>query len=338
MTSDSNLFRSSSQLEGAGYVRRGTDWVRENGAQPMQPAFALAGGRDAAHLDLSTGAMRATERFVPLYEAKMINFFDHGFGSYGKRGADRGFRVLPETTLTEYQNPHFEPSPYYWVSTVEVDKRVPRHWQNRWLLIFKDVTASTNERTAIFSSIPLAGVGHTSPIITIARPGLIPVFLANLNAVVVDYAARTKVGGLHLTYSYLKQFPILPPAAYSDTDRAFIAPKVLELTYTSHSMAPFARDLGFDGPPFAWDEERRAHLRADLDAWFALAYGLSRDELRYVLDPKEVMGADYPSETFRVLQKNEIAKYGEYRTARLVMAAYGRLVSEGMRPRMEGYR
>jgi hypothetical protein len=205
-------------------------------------------------------------------------------------------------------------------------------------LVFKDVTASTNERTAIFSSIPLAGVGHTSPIITIARPGLIPVFLANLNALVVDYAARTKVGGLHLTYSYLKQFPILPPTAYSDTDRAFIAPKVLELTYTSHSMAPFAHDLDFDGPPFAWDEERRARLRGDLDAWYALAYGLSRDELRYVLDPKEVMGADYPSETFRVLQKNEIVRYGEYRTARLVMAAYDRLVSEGMRPRIEGYR
>jgi hypothetical protein len=103
-------------------------------------------------------------------------------------------------------------------------------------------------------------------------------------------------------------------------------------------MAPFARDLGYDGLPFTWDEDRRAHLRADLDAWFALAYGLSRDELRYVLDPKEAMGLDYPSETFRVLQKNEAAKYGEYRTARLVLAAHDRLVSEGMRPRVEGYR
>ena len=99
-----------------------------------------------------------------------------------------------------------------------------------------------------------------------------------------------------------------------------------------------SRDLGYEGVPFVWDEDRRAHLRSDLDAWYALAYGLSRDELRYVLDPKELMGVDYPSETFRVLQKNEIAKYGEYRTARLVMAAYDRLVSEGMRPRTEGYR
>ena len=89
-------------------------------------------------------------------------------------------------------------------------------------------------------------------------------------------------------------------------------------------MAPFARDLGYDGPPFAWDEDRRAQLRAELDAWYARAYGLTRDELRYILDPADVKGPDYPSETFRVLKKNEIARFGEYRTARLVLAAYDR--------------
>ena len=89
-------------------------------------------------------------------------------------------------------------------------------------------------------------------------------------------------------------------------------------------MAPFAHDVGYDGPPFVWNEERRAHLRAELDAWYARAYGLTRDELRYVLDPADVMGADYPSETFRVLKTNEIARYGEYRTARLVLQAWDR--------------
>ena len=90
-------------------------------------------------------------------------------------------------------------------------------------------------------------------------------------------------------------------------------------------MAPFARDLGYDGPPFAWDEDRRAQLRAELDALYARAYGLTRDELRYILDPADVKGPDYPSETFRVLKKNEIARFGEYRTARLVLAAYDQL-------------
>ena len=162
--------------------------------------------------------------------------------------------------------------------------------------------------------------------------------MANWLAIPFDFVARQKMSGINLTFGYLNQFPILPPFAYTEADLAFIVPRVQELTFTSHSMAPFARDLGYEGPPFAWDEDRRAQLRAELDAWYALAYGLSRDELRYVLDPKDVMGADYPSETFRVLQKNEIAKYGEYRTQRLVLAAYDALVGQGMRPRTEGYR
>src|SRR5215813_11565253 len=95
-------------------------------------------------------------------------------------------------------------------------------------------------------------------------------------------------------------------------------------------MAPFARDLRHDGLPFAWNEDRRALLRAELDAWYARAYGLTRDELRYILDPADVKGADYLSETFRVLKTNEIRRYGEYRTARLVLQAWDRLEQGGL--------
>ena len=63
----------------------------------------------------------------------------------------------------------------------------------------------------------------------------------------------------------------------------------------------------------------------ELDAWYARAYGLTRDELRYILDPADVKGPDYPSETFRVLKANEIRRFGEYRTARLVLQAWDRL-------------
>ena len=78
-------------------------------------------------------------------------------------------------------------------------------------------------------------------------------------------------------------------------------------------------------PPFEWNEDRRALLRAELDAFYARAYGLTRDELRYILDPADVRGPDYPSETFRVLKTNEIARFGEYRTARLVLDAWDRM-------------
>ncbi len=103
---------------------------------------------------------------------------------------------------------------------------------------------------------------------------------------------------------------------------------MLELTYTSNALAPFARDLGYGEKPFAWDEDRRRKLRAELDAHFARAYGLTRDELRYILDPEDAMGPHYPSETFRVLKKNDIARFGEFRTARLVLNAWDRMAAE----------
>ena len=77
--------------------------------------------------------------------------------------------------------------------------------------------------------------------------------------------------------------------------------------------------------PYGWDETRRALPRAELDAWFARAYGLTREELRYILDPADVHGPDFPGETFRVLKEKETAKFGEYRTRRLVLEAWDKL-------------
>jgi hypothetical protein len=90
-------------------------------------------------------------------------------------------------------------------------------------------------------------------------------------------------------------------------------------------MRPFACDLGYEGRPFTWEPSRRLWLRAQLDAYYARLYGLSREELRYILDPVDVYGSDYPSETFRVLKEREIREYGDYRPARLVLKAWDEL-------------
>lgn len=322
MTSDSGLFRTAAQLRAAGFERDGTDWVKR-GYGPKQKAMDLKGGKAAGALALDGGARET--RYVPLYEAKMISFFDHRFAGYAARGDDRGYRVLPETALDEHQDPNFEVEPFYWVAKTELEGRLSDRTKLGWLMGWKDVTAATNERTAIFSVIPRVAVGHTLPLMFSTKDtNRLSGLYANLNAIVTDYTARNSVAGLHLTYGYLKQFPVFGPDFYTEPRLAFITPKVLELTYTSHSLAPFARDLGHDGPPFAWDEDRRALLRADLDAFYARAYGLTRDELRYILDPADVKGPDYPSETFRVLKEKEIRQHGEYRTARLVLEAWDR--------------
>ncbi len=75
---------------------------------------------------------------------------------------------------------------------------------------------------------------------------------------------------------------------------------------------------------FLWGGERRALTRAELDACIARLYGLTRDELRYILDPADVYGPEFPGETFRVLKEKEIKQFGEYRTRRLVLEAWDR--------------
>lgn len=200
--------------------------------------------------------------------------------------------------------------------------------QPRWLMGWRDITNATNERTVIASVFPKVGVGHTMPLFYLGTDAVMAsVALALWTSLPFDFIARLSIGGTHLTYSYLKQFAVLPPFTFTVDDLAFITPRVLELTYTSHSMRPWAEDLGYSGPPFTWDESRRAHLRAELDAYFARKYGLTRDELRYVLDPADAKGADYPSETFRVLKEREFREVGEYRTQRLVLDAWDRLTA-----------
>ncbi len=202
------------------------------------------------------------------------------------------------------------------------------HRSPRWLMGWRDITNATNERTVIASVIPRVGANHK---ILLIRHGqgikvsLISAYIGNLSSLILDFVARQKVGGTSLSYHYMKQFPILPPETYTQSDLDFIVPRVLELTYTSHALKPWAEDLGYDGPPFAFDPDRRAVLRAELDALYARLYGLTRDELRYILDPADTHGPDYPTETFRGLKTNDLKAHNEYRTQRLVLEAWDRM-------------
>lgn len=211
----------------------------------------------------------------------------------------------------------------YWM-----DQRSPR-----WLLGWRDICRSTDERTVIATILPRSAtdftlrvnLGHTDAFASACLLGAV-------NSMCFDFIARQKVGGTHLADFIMKQLPVVPSDRYTPVDLAFIVPRVLELTYNAHDLQPWGEDLAAYDPrpaadrarPFGWNPERRANLRAELDAYYARLYGLTRDELRYILDPKDVMGEDYPSETFRVLKEGEIRAYGEYRTRRLVLEAWDR--------------
>ena len=257
------------------------------------------------------------DKLLPIYEGKMIHQFDHRWSNYIDNNID-------DVSLNEKKDPHFIVKSRYWIDPKEIKNKLADKWNRDWLLGFRDVTNSSNERTAIFSLLPKVGIANNIPIIFMDfdKIYLTSCLLANFNSLIFDFVARQKVGGSHLNFFIVKQLPVIPPEAYTPQDIEFISKRVLELTYTAYDLKPFAEDMGYFGEPFIWDENRRAILRAELDAKYAKLYGLTRDELRYILDPADVYGPDFPSETFRVLKNNEIKKYGEYRTRKLVLAAW----------------
>ncbi|MCB9495962.1 MAG: N-6 DNA methylase [Fibrobacteria bacterium] len=260
-------------------------------------------------------ALRMAERF-PLMEAEQLLLRD-------QIRADVGMRTSDPRSLGAKSNEEYSPA---WDKIAEL-LLPPR--KPKWLMGFRDIARSTDERTVIANVLPCVAVGNNLPLMQF--DGILEYdlkrfacLLANLDALVFDFVARHKVGGVHLNFFLVKQLPVFPPSDYTPADLDFIVERVLELTYTSWDLQSWAKDLGYHGEPFPYYPDRRAVLRAELDARYARLYGLTRDELRYILDPADVMGPDYPSETFRVLKERELRELGEYRTRRLVLEAWDR--------------
>lgn len=284
MTSDSGLFRTPAALEEAGGYRVSANRWRCDG-----------------------------EDYVPLYEGKMVQAYDHRAASVVVNPANLHRPAQPETaTHAQHGDPEWLPAPQYWVSEAAARELV----STEWVIGFKDVTAPTNVRTMIASALPFAGFGNTLPLML--RGDDISALsyaclLANLNALALDYCARQKVQGQHLNWFIVEQLPLIAPARFDDplgagTVADLVCREVLHLSYTAHDMAPFARDLGHDGAPFAWDPEDRRHRMARLDALFFRLYGLDREDAGYVLD------------TFPIVREQDEAAFSRYRTRDLVLA------------------
>jgi len=208
--------------------------------------------------------------------------------------------------------------------------------RERWVNALRSITNSTNERTTVASTLPASALGNSGVLIEIEPvAAAAAVLVADMDSLVLDWAARFSVGGINMNFFIVKQLPVLPPEAFLDealpgiTYAELVIPRVLELTYTAWDLEPFARDLGYDGDPFPWDEDRRHRLKCELDAIFAHLYHLDREDLEWILD------APYPSASFPGLKRNELRQFGEYRTQRYVLHAYDQL-AQGEMPDLEG--
>lgn len=259
-----------------------------------------------------------TDRWLPLYEAKMFAHFDHRYSTYeGATPANIKQGTLPKLGEAEHDDPDHEVLANYWVAEPEV--RAARHagWTREWFFGWRNITGATNLRTLYPAVIPATAVGHSVPLAFPDDPLSVVPILTAWSSLAVDYVSRQKLSGSNFVYHVMRQICIpaqstfeAAPTWSSESLLDWIKPRLLELTYTSRSMAPFARDLGDSGQPFRWIPDRRAAIQAELDAGMFHIYGLNRSETGHVLD------------SFRVLCETEQRERGEYRTKRLVLDAF----------------
>ncbi|MFH9294583.1 Eco57I restriction-modification methylase domain-containing protein [Streptomyces sp. NPDC017520] len=277
--------------------------------------------------------VRGEERLLPLYEAKMLHHYDHRFSTYEnatEQQLNKG--TLPRFTAEWHQDPSAVPLPRYWVPehdvpTGEVDKNdkpimefgvrsrlAAKGWDREWVFGWRDVCRASDERTLIAAAAPAHGFGHKYLLALAPQAALLAAIWSSF---VVDYVARQSVGGTSMSYFVVRQVAIPTPGQVAPHSK-FITGRLLELTYTANDMHPFARDLGDTGAPFRWDPDRRAVIRAELDALFFHLYGITRDDTAYILD------------TFNVTRDNDVKAHGEYRTKNLILAEYDRMAAAGL--------
>jgi hypothetical protein len=266
--------------------------------------------------------LRTTDgEHVPLYEAKLLWHYDHRLSSYALRAPGSRDTELPRLTDTMHDDPNAEAVPRYWVNRRFVNEKLRDRWDRGWLLGWRDITGPALMRTLIASVFPSAAVGDQFPLAFPAKPELAYLLQATWSSLACDFVVRQKITGVHLKYFILKQVAIPHPDSFmrpapwdpEQTLAEWIRPFVLELSYTSNRLRPYAEDLGDYGEPFRWVPDRRAVLQAELDATFMYIYGFPRGDVEHILD------------TFRTLAANESRLHGEYRTRRLIIAAYDRM-------------
>ena len=292
MTSDSHLFRTRRELE------------------ESEGAWPIGGNRYRSEAG----------DWVPLYEGKMVQAFDHRAASVKVNPKNLNRPGQPvSSSLEQRSDPGFSPNPRYFVQVKHIK------WMSDfdWSICFKDLTSPTNMRTMIAAMLPLSAANHKLPCFFIeGKMGLkADLLLGNLNSIVFDYCARQKVNTNSFTLFLLEQLPVVPPETYETTRLGhktageIVREAVLELIYTAYDMTPFARDMGYvdeEGevlPPFVWDEERRLHLRARLDAVFFHLYGVTdHDDVQYIYS------------TFPIVEREETNTYGNYRSRELCLA------------------
>jgi len=249
------------------------------------------------------------KNLLPLYEAKFFHQYDHRYGSFDspkKYSQEINARIVGSSEKTSVD---FFITPKYYCSKNIVDAKNEKwQWNKNWYFAYRYISSSTNERCSIASIVPTSVVSNSAYLIFLKRLEDIILHLGNMNSFCFDFSVRTKVT-MNFPPVILEQMPCIKSGNLTKTLYKEIESRILKLTYTASDLDDFGKDYGL-GQPFIWNEKERFQLQCELDAIYAHLYGLEKDEMDYIL------------ETFPIVKRKDIDRYGSYHTKETILHLY----------------
>lgn len=260
--------------------------------------------------------------YLPLYEAKMTSRFDHRYTTYeGATQAQLNQGALPRVSTYAHDDPSIEAQSRYWIQRSDFESFMrSKGWPHPWLLGWRDIARGVDERTftpVLIPRAPASGLWFAIPADAWSATNLLAIW----SSYVWDYLTRAKIAGTHVTIFLAKQLACPAPEVFEQPARwstdellgKWMRNRVVELTYTSFKMQQFAAEAVIPesaGPPFRWVDSRREQLQVEINAAVFHIYNLDRADTEHILD------------SFPVVRKYDERDHGEFRTKRLVLAAY----------------
>jgi hypothetical protein len=170
--------------------------------------------------------------FLPLYEGKMIQAYDHRAASVvvNRANLHRPGQPLPATT-SQHEDPNWIPTAQYWVA----EDQIPYPASFKSVIAYKEITSPTNARTMIAAALGRVATNHkvisiipdtfsAGPEMAVASSKVsnaigayrdfAPLLLSTLNSFVFDFAVRQKMQGTSLSWYIVEQLPFVPTTAY----------------------------------------------------------------------------------------------------------------------------
>ncbi len=254
--------------------------------------------------------------YLPLYESKLMYLLNSRYGSFKNVPRDVRFNTKAQpinSSTVELQNSNFSVFPRYWVNQSEVKKAFGKWTNRKWFYGFRNICRGlTDYRTAIFSVLPFSAVGNS---ITLIFPrdndfSNFYLLIANTVSLPFDYIVRQKLGGSNLNFFVFKQLAIVPLLKYTERTRELIQKIVVELVCDNEDLRHFGEEYFESIKISTYSEINRFTLFCSLDAIYAHLYGLEKEEMDYIL------------ETFPIIKRKDIDKYGSYRTKETILQLY----------------